>query len=175
MTSQRILVTLFIISLLIFASSPALAQTGNTPETKKPATMPEDIKPGELDLEILRDVERRQNRLDEREKALDKKEQQLKSLTADIEKQLAEFKALQAKIEESITLRNDLTTKAVTRLAKTYASMPPESSAQLVSQLDPAIALRVLSAMKERAAGRILAVMPPDQAVRLSEGLVIKR
>ncbi len=153
---------------------PALAQSANTPETKKPSA-PQDIKPGELDLEILRDVERRNKQLDEREKSLDKKEQKLKLLEADIEKQLAEFKALQVKIEESIALRSDLEIKAVKRLAKTYASMPPEAAALLIQQLDPPIAIRTLAAMKERAAGRILAVIPPDQATKLSEGLVVKR
>jgi len=85
------------------------------------------------------------------------------------------FKALQAKIEESIALRGDLEIKAVARLAKTYASMPPESAAQLIQKLDPPIAIRILTAMKERAAGKILAVIPPEQATKLSEGLVFKR
>ncbi len=82
---------------------------------------------------------------------------------------------MKAKIDESIKLRQDIKEEAIVKLAKTYASMPPETSAKLVEGMDERIAIRVLSAMKERAAGKILAAMSPKAAGKLSEGLVLKK
>ncbi len=157
------------------ATTPDEVSRGRSLKGKASKEPLPDIKPGTLDMEILRDVEKRKEALDIREAELEKREQRLNSLQADIEKQLSELKTVQAKIDESMELRNDLEETAIAKLAKTYASMPPESAAQLIQNIDKAIAIRILSVMKERAAGKILAAAPPDLATRLSEGLVKKR
>ncbi|VAX20168.1 hypothetical protein MNBD_NITROSPINAE02-1232 [hydrothermal vent metagenome] len=130
---------------------------------------------GALDIEIIKDVEKRNKELNKREAELERKQQQLNALQTDIDKQLSELKALQAKIEEALVLRNDLEKESIRKLAKTYSSMPPESAATLIQKLDMSIAIRMLNVMKERSAGKILAATPPDLATKLSEGLVKKR
>jgi len=134
-----------------------------------------EIKPGFLDIEILQEVDKRQKEMDKREEELKRKEERLNALQADLDKQINELKAAQAKIEDLIKERGDLEDEAVKRLAKTYSSMPPENAAALLQQLDYAIAVRVLTNMKERNAARVLAVIPKDAAAKLSEGLVKKR
>lgn len=156
------------------AAQPAAAQTPTAPEEVKPAPAREPS-PGQLDLEILRDVERRQKELDAREEALAREKERLEAMKGDLDKQIAELKALEVKLEEQIKLRGDLEDGAIQKLAKTYSAMPPETAALLVAQMDTRIAIRVLSAMKERNAGRILAATPPALASRLSEGLVKRK
>ncbi len=130
--------------------------------------------PGELDLEIISDVQRRNKELDLKEEELKREQERVSAMKADLDRQISELKALQARIDEQITLRNDLQKEAIKKLAKTYAAMPPENAAALIQRIDTSIAIRVLGAMKERSAGRILAVIPPKLASALSEGLVKK-
>lgn len=162
--------------------SSAHAQTAKKAETngkpaKDNAPMPvtRNPGPGELDLEIIEDVERRNKELDLKEENLKREQERISAMKGDLDKQISELKALQAKIEEQINLRTDLEKGSIQKLAKTYAAMPPENAAALLQQIDMSIAIRVLGAMKERAAGRILAVIPPKLASTFSEGLVRKR
>ncbi len=148
---------------------------GDRGAEERPAPQAPIAGQGALDIEIIKDVEKRNKELNKREAKLERKQEQLNALQTDIDKQLSELKALQAKIEESVVLRNDLEKESIRKLAKTYSSMPPESAAILIQKLNMSIAIRMLNVMKERAAGRILAATPPDLATKLSEGLVKKR
>jgi len=167
------------------AHAQAPAQPETTPTTQpadqtqaEPAPAappPKEPAPGELDLEILKEVEKRKIDLDQRERELAQKEERLRAMQEDLGRKISELQAVRTGIEEQIQLRKDLETQAVQKLAKTYASMPPENAAALIQQIDTAIAIRILAAMKERSAGRILAVIPPARASKLSEGLVRKK
>ncbi len=143
------------------------AELAPAPTTIEPA-------PDKLEGEILREVKQRQEELDKKEDELAIREEQLRTMKSDLDKQISQLKALQASIEEQIKLRTDLETKAIIKLAKTYSAMPPDNAASLIQKIDTSIAIRVLGAMKERSAGRILAALPPDKASKLSEGLVKK-
>jgi len=131
--------------------------------------------PGELDLEIIKDVEKRNKELDLKEEKLKREKERIDTMKSDLDAQISELKALQAKIDEQIKLRDDLQKKSIKKLAKTYSAMPPENAAALIQQIDKSIAIRVLGAMRERSAGKILAVIPPKLASTLSEGLVRKK
>ncbi|MBI5815801.1 MAG: hypothetical protein HZB29_09355 [Nitrospinae bacterium] len=147
-----------------------------TGETLKDAAKEKEAKqPASLDLEIIQEVEKRQKAMDKKEEELKQKEDRLNALQTDLDKQISELKAAQAKIEDLIKQRGDLEDEAVKKLAKTYSSMPPENAAALIQQLDSGIAIRILSNMKERNAARILAVIPKDKATKLSEGMVMKK
>lgn len=145
------------------ASSPD--EVATDPAPKKPG-------PGELDIEIIKDVEKRSKELDLKEEKLKREGERIDTMKSDLDAQISELKALQAKIEEQINLRDDLQKESIQKLAKTYAAMPPENAAALLGEINISIAIRVLGAMKERAAGRVLAVIPPKLASTLSEGLV---
>ncbi len=171
-------------------SFTGLGETENAFAQENEATSPDELQgsaekpfasePKELDkesfrMEILKDVGKRANELDTREKELDQREERLNALSGDIEKQLDELKSLQAKIDDNIKLRNDLEEKAIGKLAKTYASMPPGTAAGLIAQMDIRIVIRMMSVMKERSAGKILAVTEAKLASKISEGLVKKK
>ncbi len=155
-----------------FVAPVEAQQTGDKPTAADEARPAQPIDVGSLDLEILQDVERRQKAMDDREKELDRREERLNALKGDLDNQITELKALQAKIEEQIEVRTDLADEAVQKLAKTYGSMSPTSAAELIGKLDRRIAVRVLSAMKERNAARIMAALPPDLASDISERMI---
>lgn len=147
----------------------------SSPEETSPDPAPSAPGPGELDIEIIRDVEKRNKELDLKEKKLKREKERIDTMKSDLDAQISELKALQAKIDEQINLRDDLQKESIQKLAKTYAAMPPENAAALIQQINISIAIRVLGAMKERSAGKILAVIPPKLASTLSEGLVKKK
>jgi flagellar motility protein MotE (MotC chaperone) len=130
---------------------------------------------GGLELELMREVEKRQKELDLKEEELKQKEGRISAMQADLDKQLNELKVTQSRIEDSVKQRADLDDVAVAKLAKTYSSMPPETVATLIRQMEPGIAVRVISAMKEGKAARIMAALPPDLATKLSETMIKKK
>jgi flagellar motility protein MotE (MotC chaperone) len=142
---------------------------GKEKSTDKP------IAEGGLELELMREVEKRQKVLDLKDEELKQKEERVAAMQTDLEKQLNELKVTQSRIEEMVKQRADLDDAAVAKLAKTYSSMPPENAATLVRLMDPGVAARVISVMKEGKAARIIAALPPDLATKLSESMIKKK
>ncbi|HEB71935.1 MAG TPA: hypothetical protein ENI77_04875 [Nitrospirae bacterium] len=157
------------------ASGKNASGTASSPKEVTSDPAPRIPAPGGLDLEIIKDVEKRNKELDLKEEKLKREKERIDTMKSDIDAQISELKALQAKIDEQIKLRDDLQKVSIKKLAKTYSAMPPENAAALIQQIDISIAIRVLGAMKERSAGKILAVIPPKLASTLSEGLVRKK
>lgn len=134
-----------------------------------------EIAEGGLELELMREVEKRQKALDRKDEELKQKEERIAAMQTDMDKQLNELKVTQSRIEELVKQRADLDDVAVAKLAKTYSSMPPENAATLIRQMDPGVAVRVISAMKEGKAARIMAALPSDVATRLSETMIKRK
>jgi flagellar motility protein MotE (MotC chaperone) len=134
-----------------------------------------EIAQGGLELELMREVEKRQKALDRKDEELKQKEERVAAMQVDLDKQLNELKVTQSRIEDLVKQRSDLDDIAVAKLAKTYSSMPPENAAALIRQMDPGVATRVISAMKEGKAARIIAVLPTDFATKLSETMIKKK
>jgi flagellar motility protein MotE (MotC chaperone) len=152
------------------AKGEKLAPDGKAKEKSKGA-----IDKGGLELELMREVEKRQKALDRKDEELKQKEERIAAMQADLDKQLNELKVTQSRIEDLVKQRTDLDDTAVAKLAKTYSSMPPENAAALIRQMDPGVATRVISAMKEGKAARIIAALPPDIATKLSETMIKKK
>ena len=134
-----------------------------------------EIAQGGLELELMREVEKRQKALDRKDEELKQKEERVAAMQVDLDKQLNELKVTQSRIEDLVKQRSDLDDIAVAKLAKTYSSMPPENAAALIRQMDPGVATRVISAMKEGKAARIIALLPIDVATKLSETMIKKK
>jgi len=117
--------------------------------------------------------------LQERQRELDSREQQLKDYEAQLQSQAAELSSitqavarlqisfdnvvLQIKEEEAANLK---------KLSKTYATMPPDSAAEILRLLDDKGVIKILTFMKEEDMARILeALARPGQteAKRVAE------
>lgn len=114
--------------------------------------------------------------LEDRKKALDEKEKNLKELE---EKLHLEKLALEKKVEELELKRRDIASKlegrvaqdeeSVKKLVDMYSNMKPQSAAQVMASLDEELAINILKRMKKQEAGNILNFMAPQKAKVLSE------
>lgn len=130
---------------------------------------------GSLNLEILKSLEKKENAINQREKDLQKQEEQLKVLRTDIEKRLHDIEKAQRRLEELAAIREDLVEKSINHLAKVYSSMRPEEAGPLIEKLEEDITIQILRKMKGRSAGKILARVKPSIAARLSEEIARRK
>ena len=142
--------------------------SGKKKETKQAVS-------SQINFEVLKSIEEKEQNLKKREDSLKKKEDQLKLLTAEIEKKLSEIKKAQGRIEELVTLRSDLVEKSIKQLVKVYSSMKAAEAASLVEKLDKDITIQILSRMKGKDAGKILAKVKPSLAAQLSEEIAKRK
>ncbi len=56
----------------------------------------------------------------------------------------------------------------IEQLVAIYEGMRPKEAASVMAQLDPVLAIRILLAMRERQAARVLGLLPPQQAADLT-------
>lgn len=129
----------------------------------------------QIDLEILKSIEQKEQELRKREESLEKREEQLKLLNTEIVLRLSEIKKAQSKIEQLVALREDLVEKSIKHLVKVYSSMRPEEAGSLMERLDKDITIQILSKMKGKIAGKILARVKPSLAAELSEEIAKRK
>lgn len=129
----------------------------------------------QIDLEILKSIEQKEQEMKKREEALGKREEQLKLLNEEIDQRLVEIKKAQSKIEKLVVLREDLVEKSIKHLVKVYSSMRPEEAGSLIEKLDRDITIQILSKMKGKVAGKILARVEPSLAAKLSEEIAKRK
>ena len=165
---------------LLFAAALAAVGSGavkipqalalNEPGAKPPADAQ-----GQIQMEMAKDLQKKQEELRRREEELNAREGQLKTLEADIQKKIDELKVTQLKLEELVKLRDDLETKNVTALAKAYAIMPAPDAAARLKTMDRLTALRILMVMKAQSSSKILGSLDTATAAQISEQLAKRR
>lgn len=150
--------------------SASAAGTGMSPSAKN-----EPIQGSRIDLEVIQANEVRKKELDQKEEELKRKEDRLKTMERDLEEKIEELKRVQLRIDQQVSLRKDLEQQGILKLAKVYEGMPAEEAAKLIETMDRDVAVQVLSNMRGRQAGKILASVKPDIASRISEQIVKKQ
>lgn len=148
-------------------SSPSAATT-----MAVPASTPV-IVPGEL--QLLQDLRRRRQLLDERERMLDQRADLLRSTQLKLEARLDELIVLQKKLEQLENDRRAHDNENWTGLVKTYEDMKPKDAAAIFDVLDMHILLEVLDRMEDRKAAAVLADMLPERARIATQLLAQKR
>ncbi len=126
---------------------------------------------------LLEELQVRLKEVEEREHALQLREEQVLSLQRDVEalaaRQAKEAKRLEQEAsalseEQRRYLEQD---PALVHLLKIYESMDPEEGALRIEQMKESLALDILAGIKNKKAAGILAGVKPKKAARLSEGL----
>ncbi len=113
-------------------------------------------------LEEKKALELRENELKTLEEAVDKK-------LAEIDRKIAELQQQQKKLEE-VLARKDVEEQAkVKELSKIYERMAPDKAALALSGLDQRLAADILANMKVKAAAKVLDGLNKQKAVELSE------
>lgn len=110
-----------------------------------------------------------------REAAVKREEEKLKDLKKEMEQRIAHFEKLKTDVEASLKKVEDEREQNFRHLVKVYESMPAEEAAARMEKLEDKVALALLSRMKGKTAGKVLAAVDATRAARLSEALAEKK
>ena len=122
---------------------------------------------GEADLQaIMKALEDRERELSRREDALKKEEERLIMLKNSIELSLKQYSSMRDKMQKGPA--DNKPQDGMTRMAVLYESMSVEEAAQRIEKMDTDLAVKLLTAIKSKKAGKILGAMTADRAAVLS-------
>ena len=158
-------------------TTPTFAQTKETPKAAAADTAPAAgantpaTKSSEagMDFDFVKDFK-------DRKKALDQKEEELKTWEAEIQNQKSD---LDVKIEEIKSIRKEISAQLEERvktdqakvetLVQVYSQMKASQAAKVFENLDEDLAVDILTKMKKKNAAEILNLLKADRAQVLSE------
>ncbi len=102
-------------------------------------------------------------------------EGRLSIIKSDIQKEVEHNEQLKKEIEEAQKTIDQNTKERLLKVSKIYEAMPPEEAAKRLEKLDENTAVAIISMLKPRAAGGILAQMDSDKAASISKRIITKR
>ena len=103
---------------------------------------------------------------------LEKKMAELDTKIAKFEKKKQELEALEERIKEGLSKVDQAESARITNLARLYDGMKPEEVGKLFANLSDDIVLSILPQMKPANASKILALLPPKRAARISTSMI---
>ncbi len=107
--------------------------------------------------------------LEERERTVKRREERLQEMLDTLDKKIGEFRDLRTSIEAYLKAIEKIHNEELIHLVKTYEAMPQEEAAQRLEKLDRSLATEILSRMKAKSAGRVMALMKPAVVASLSK------
>ncbi|MCP3178394.1 hypothetical protein MJO47_14910 [Desulfuromonas sp. KJ2020] len=117
---------------------------------------------------ILLSLQEERTRLEERDRQLDQREMELKSLQAEVDKKLDELNVLRQQFEQLLAERENREAERLGELSLMYEKMDPVKAAAIISTLDEELAIGILAGMRKKSAGKLLNNMERKKAASLS-------
>ncbi len=96
-------------------------------------------------------------------------EERLKIMKADLQAQIDELKKLKQELAEQQKGMEGKRQEQLSRVVKMYEAMPPEEAARAIEKLDDDTAVKILTTLKPRTAGKVLAQIDAARAAALSK------
>lgn len=122
-------------------------------------------------LELLETLEKRRLLLDERDKKLEIREQDLKRLEENLAARIESMEKLRDAIRGDLEKEKKFDETNIARLGKIYTSMKPGAAAEGLKALDQDTAVKVLRVMPEKVVAKILNKMDTQSAGKLADEL----
>lgn len=113
----------------------------------------------------------KENLIEEREKFLARREDQLLALQEEINKKIEDLTRLRNEIREELDRKKTAQEKQVKHLIKIYSTMKPQKVAELIKKLDINLTTELFSRMKGDAVGKILSFVEPAIGAKITQGL----
>jgi len=113
-------------------------------------------------------VEAKRIELKEKEENLKRQEDRLNVLRKDVDEKIAAYAKLLAQVETILKQVETARGEKLDSVVKAYEIMGAEDAATRLSALDEPTALRILSRMKSKKAGAVIAAMTPHKAAALT-------
>ncbi len=163
MTRTRVLQVLFggiFLILFFFLPTYSHAQSAKNIPEKKIESVEER--------RLLFSLQKEKQKIEKREKKLDMKEIELKTLAQEVDKKLQEIKTQRKFLEELLATRDEIQQKKIRSLSKIFEKMEPTKAAAILDSLDDDLAIGILEGMKSKSAGKLLSQLEEEKAARLS-------
>jgi flagellar motility protein MotE (MotC chaperone) len=106
-----------------------------------------------------------------REAELAAKERALTAMEKSIDDKLAELKRVEASIKKLLDQADVLKDERIKRQVATYQAMKPKQAAEVLSNMDQDLAVKILTGMKPKVAGEIMTFVKTDKAAKLTEAM----
>ena len=123
---------------------------------------------------LLKSLQGRREELDARSRDLDMRESLLRAAEKRVEAKVDELKAMEAKVKQTMGLRDKQEADRFKGIVTMYEAMKPKDAARIFDRLDLNILIEVATAMNPRKMSEILAQMTPDSAERLTVELAAR-
>jgi len=152
---------------LAVGAEAALAEGEAAPETP-PSQQVADCPIPEVSDEVIAALTAREARLTAAELQFADRMQALRVAETEIDTKLAELRAAEESLAQTLALADSAAEDDVARLTAVYENMKPDQAAALFQQMDPAFAAGFLARMRPDAAAGILSGLPPETAYTIS-------
>lgn len=114
---------------------------------------------------------RKQKEINEKEEAVRKEEERLNAIRKDVDGRIEKYTKLLEQLENILKKIEQDRNEKLDSLVKAYEAMPAEDAATKLSALDKNTALKIISKMKSKKVGAILALMDSKKAVSITEDM----
>lgn len=108
-------------------------------------------------------------RLRQKEKMLEMREMELKTLSREVDKKLADLEKERVVLTDLLKQKRQIENDKALELSKIYERMDPLRAAQLLTSLEKDLAVSIIEGMNSKRAGRVLNSMEPEIAATLSQ------
>ncbi len=142
--------------------------TGNEGETRKPVDWKdageEDFNYSGVQEGLYRDLTKRREDIDKREKELATRQALLEAAERELDQKVRELTVLRTEIEGLMVKQTEEEKSRTQSLVKIYEGMKAKDAARIFNTLDTDVLLQVMTQMSERKSSPILAEMDPERA-----------
>ncbi len=136
---------------------------------------PEDRRFSPEEMELLQQLAKRREKLNQWEQNIALKENLLTAAEKRIDDKLAQLDAMKKELSGMLVQYKDQEDSKIKSLVRIYESMKPQDAARIFDEVEMPILLLVIDRMAEKKAAPILANMDPKKAKQLTVELAEKR
>lgn len=117
---------------------------------------------------MIKDIQRREDRVAERERVINERQAAISIAELAIEKNLAALEQAEKDLAATISIASTAAEDDLTRLTAVYESMKPKEAAQLFEEMSPEFAAGFLARMRADVAAEVMAGLNPTTAYSIS-------
>jgi len=121
--------------------------------------------------ETLTSLRQYRDKLEQRSKKLDVREQSLQQAEGKLKRRITELEQLEASIQQRLSDEAKIKNKKIKRLTAVYEGMKADRAAPVIAKMELATVVKIFLLMDEKKVGKILSFLPPDKAVVISQAL----
>lgn len=124
----------------------------------------EDINNSKVRDELYKDLAKRREALEKREKEMAVREALLNAAERELDQKVRELSTIRAQIEAAMKQQSEEENARINSLVKIYEGMKPKDAASIFNTLDLEVLMVIMQRMSERKSSAIISEMNPDRA-----------